>query len=362
MDEMDIKYMFDNFYEGKKVLITGDSGFKGSWLAVWLLEMGASVYGYSLPPKTEKDNFKITKLADKIHHKDGDIRDLNNLKKYFKEVSPDIVFHLAAQPLVLDSYQDPKYTFETNIIGTVNLFEAIRETESVKACINVTTDKCYKNNEWIWGYRENDPVGGDDPYSASKGCSEIITNSYIKSFFSESECNIASARAGNVIGAGDWAGNRIIPDIFRAYNRQNNLFIRNPNSTRPWQHVLEPLSGYLLLAKKLYENSEYVGAWNFGPRDEMNYSVLKLFEEINTYIDINNVELGKLKKQYKESNLLKLDISKAISSLKWKPLLNFKETVKLTVEGYISDIHNKDAYENRKKTIKNYIEKSELIF
>jgi CDP-glucose 4,6-dehydratase len=358
---MEIKNSFNKFYQGKKVLITGDTGFKGSWLAIWLLEMGAEVYGYALPPKSKQDNFVVTALDKKIEHTDGDIRDEKKLKDYFKKVQPDLAFHLAAQPLVLDSYQNPKYTFETNIIGAVNFFEAVRESESVKAAINITTDKCYQNNEWVWGYRENDPMGGNDPYSASKGCSELVTNAYIQSFFKESNCNIASARAGNVIGAGDWADNRIIPDIFKAYMANEKLLIRNPNATRPWQHVLEPLSGYLLLVKKLYENGEFSGGWNFGPRDEMNYSVKDLFEQINKTIKTDNVQFGNPKKQPHEATLLKLDISKAVAYLKWRPVLNFRETIDYTVEGYLSDINKQNAYQNRVKTIQQYLNKAKQI-
>jgi len=362
MDKMvTMEHSFDQIFKGKKVLITGDTGFKGSWLAIWLLELGADVYGYALPPKTEQDNYVITGLDKKIEHLDGDIRDAKALKAFFKKVQPDMAFHLAAQPLVLESYQDPGYTFETNVMGSVHFFEAVRETVSVNAAINVTTDKCYQNNEWVWGYRENDPMGGNDPYSASKGCSELVTNAYIQSFFKESGCHIASARAGNVIGAGDWAENRIIPDIFRAYMNNKKLVIRNPGATRPWQHVLEPLSGYLLLAQKLYEDSGFVGGWNFGPRDEMNYSVKRLFEQINQIIKTDHVQFGNLKKQPHEANLLKLDISKAVAYLKWRPVLNFQETIHYTVEGYLSDIRKADAYKNRVETIHNYITKANQI-
>ncbi|MFW6273106.1 MAG: CDP-glucose 4,6-dehydratase [bacterium] len=355
---MEIKHGFNGFFHGKKIIITGDTGFKGSWLAIWLLEMGAEVYGYALPAKTGKDNYVVTQLENRIQHQDGDIRNEKALKDFFKKVKPDIALHLAAQPLVLESYNEPRYTFETNILGTVNFFEAVRETPEVKAAINVTTDKCYQNNEWVWGYRENDQMGGNDPYSASKGCSELVTNAYIQSFFKNSHYNIASARAGNVIGAGDWAGNRLIPDIFRAYQNNEKLTIRNPEATRPWQHVLEPLSGYLLLAKKLYENGEFTGGWNFGPRDEMNYSVKSLFEKINKHINTDNVAFGNPVKQPHEATLLKLDISKALTYLGWRPVLNFQETIDYTVEGYLADIKDNDSYKNRLETIQKYTEKA----
>ena len=221
---MPVHNAFNGIYKGKKVLITGDTGFKGSWLSIWLKELGAEVYGYALPAKSDKDNFERCNLKSIIHHKDGDIRDKETVVKYFQEVGPDICFHLAAQPLVLESYENPHYTFETNLMGAVNFFEAVRNTKTVKAAINITSDKCYHNNEWNWGYRENEPMGGDDPYSASKGCSELISNAYQKSFFnSDSHCKIATARAGNVIGGGDWAENRIVPDFFRALNENKNL-------------------------------------------------------------------------------------------------------------------------------------------
>ena len=296
-----MKNLFKGIFNNKKVLITGDTGFKGSWLAIWLLELGADVYGYALSPKTNADNFVVTELDRKINHKTGDIRNKENLLKYFNEVKPDFAFHLAAQPLVLESYSNPHYTFETNLMGTVNFFEAVRNTDSVKAAINITSDKCYKNHDWVWGYRENDPMGGKDPYSSSKGCSELITDSYLNSFFINSKCNIASARAGNVIGAGDWAENRIVPDYFRALQRNKKLVVRNPKSTRPWQHVLEPLSGYLMLASRLYENKKFCGGWNFGPKDEMNYTVQELLNEISNIEMSIDIVIDNDSKQHQEA-------------------------------------------------------------
>ena len=306
--EINLKRMFSGLYEGKKILITGDTGFKGSWLAIWLIELGATVYGYALPPKTNRDNFVVSKVHEKIEHFDGDIRDQYKLLSCFKNVKPDIAFHLAAQPLVLDSYNDPHYTFETNLMGTVKFFEAVRHAESVKVAINVTSDKCYQNNEWVWGYRENDPMGGKDPYSASKGCSELITSSYLESFFKDTECNIASVRAGNVIGAGDWADFRIVPDYFQAKIKKEKLVIRNPNATRPWQHVLEPLGGYLLLASKLVRSEKFNGGWNFGPKDEMNYTVCSLVEKMTEIDNSVKIQFSKNNNKNNEANLLKLDI------------------------------------------------------
>ena len=353
--------MFSNIYKGKKVLITGDSGFKGSWLAIWLMQLGAEVYGYSLPPKKKTDNYVVCNLEKKIHHIDGDVRDLKTFVSYFNKIQPDIAFHFAAQPLVLKSYKNPQETFSTNIMGTVNFFEAVRSTPSVKVAINVTSDKCYQNNEWIWGYRETDRMGGKDPYSASKSASEIITSSYIFSFFSpDNTTNLASVRAGNVIGAGDWANQRIIPDFFRAKINKTQLIIRNPQATRPWQYVLEPLSGYLDLAAKLYSNGKrFQGGWNFGPLDTMNRPVLKLVEEMAKH-DNNRDYIIDNDGKGLEATLLKLDISKAITQLEWKPVLDFHNTVKLTVEGYLSDLAGNSSLKNRLESLEYYLKEASL--
>lgn len=348
---------FENIYKGKKVLITGHTGFKGSWMAIWLKDLGAEVYGYALAPQSEMDNFEICKLADHIHHSEGDVRDGQKLKNYFQHVQPDFAFHLAAQPLVLLSYKDPVGTFETNMMGTVNFWEAVRATASVKAAVNVTTDKCYDNREWVWGYRENDPMGGKDPYSASKGCSELITNSYLESYFkSEGTANIASARAGNVIGGGDWALDRIIPDYFRAYKKGEKLEIRNPHATRPWQHVLEPLSGYLDLGAQLYlQGKDFSGGWNFGPEDMSNYSVQELIDEILVSDRAGGYIIPENSIKPHEAILLKLDISKAATFLKWKPVLSFKETVAFTLKGYQDDLNDQsNLYQARLSQIKDY--------
>lgn len=348
---------FFNIYRGKKVLITGHTGFKGSWLAIWLKELGADVYGYALAPYSEMDNFVTCRLSDEIHHMEGDVRDGEKLKNYFHKIKPDFAFHLAAQPLVLLSYQDPIGTFETNLMGTVNFFEAVRATPSVKAAVNVTTDKCYDNKEWVWGYRENDPMGGKDPYSASKGCSELITGSYQESFFKkEGTCNIASARAGNVIGGGDWAADRIIPDYFRAVKADSKLEIRNPYATRPWQHVLEPLSGYLNLGAELFLKGKiFSGGWNFGPEDTSNYSVKELIDQILLIDPRGGYHIPEGIDKLHEAVLLKLDISKAVNFLKWKPLLSFKETVHFTWKGYQQDIQqNGTTYNSRVEQIKEY--------
>ncbi|RZK98842.1 MAG: CDP-glucose 4,6-dehydratase, partial [Pedobacter sp.] len=283
--------------------------------------------------------FVTCNLQKEINHKEGDVRDGAKLKAYFEEVQPDFAFHLAAQPLVLLSYDDPVGTFDTNLMGTVNFWEAVRATSSVKAAVNVTTDKCYDNKEWVWGYRENDPMGGKDPYSASKGCSELITSSYLESFFKlEGTCNIASARAGNVIGGGDWALDRIIPDYFRAVKAEVKMEVRNPYATRPWQHVLEPLSGYLNLGAELYtKGKDFSGGWNFGPEDTTNYSVKQLIDEMLLIDDKGGYEIPDNATKPHEAVLLKLDISKAVNYLKWKPVLTFKETVAFTLKGYGND-------------------------
>jgi CDP-glucose 4,6-dehydratase len=352
--------LFNNTFKNKKILVTGDTGFKGSWMCIWLKELGADVYGYALPPATKKDNFVTTKLSEKINHQDGDVRNLEELKNYFTKVQPDVAFHLAAQPLVIESYQNPHYNFETNLMGTVNFFEAVRHCSSVKVAINITTDKCYQNNEWLWGYRENDAMGGDDPYSASKGCSELITNSYIKSFFTkEGTAHVASGRAGNVIGGGDWADNRIIPDMMRAYESDLLSEIRNPNSVRPWQFVLEPIFGYMKLAEKLLvEGKKFAGGWNFGPSSFENYSVGDVVNEVKKSIPSIKIDAPKSTEKLHEAGLLKLDITKAVNYLEWKPKLNFEETIQFTIQGYMEEANSlNNIYDCRVNQIKSYCNK-----
>lgn len=355
---MMLKNTFNHIFKEKKVLLTGDTGFKGSWLAIWLVELGADVYGYSLPPRTENDNYVRVGLLNKIHHLDGDIRDRNKLIEYFNEVQPEFTFHLAAQPLVLNSYDNPYETFSTNVLGTVNFFDAVRSTNSVKVAINITSDKCYKNQEWDWGYRETDPMGGFDPYSASKGCSELVTDSFLNSFFSKgSTCNIASVRAGNVIGGGDWAEQRIVPDFFKFYKSNRTMVLRNPYAVRPWQFVLEPLSGYMLLCQKLFENGEkFSGAWNFGPQSYNQFTVLQLVQKIIDVFGHGEIQYDQSITKPHEAKLLKLDISKAVNKLNWLPVLDFEETVKFTVEGYKIEISEAlDLYHNRVEQIRKYV-------
>ncbi|MCR4417192.1 MAG: CDP-glucose 4,6-dehydratase [Ignavibacteria bacterium] len=349
--------MFNNVFRNKKVLITGDTGFKGSWLCIWLNSLGAEIYGYSLPPISSNDNFVVSGLYDVIKHHDGDVRDFNKLYNYIKEIKPDFAFHLAAQPIVIEAYKNPKYTFETNIIGTLNFLESIRLTDSVKVALVITSDKCYKNNEWIWGYRENDPLGGKDPYSSSKAAAELIVEAYINSYFQkEDTCNVASVRAGNVIGGGDWSPYRIVPDFFRAYFNGTSLVIRNPQSIRPWQFILEPLSGYLNLAERLFNVGKiFQGAWNFGPNQSNHKTVKTLVEKLIENINSNSPHIIFEKTDYQEAKMLALDISKANYYLNWEPILNFDQTVSFTVEGYTLEGNSNFLFE-RIKQIELYCE------
>lgn len=325
---MEMKVVSD-FWSGRKVLITGHTGFKGSWLCLWLEQMGAEVSGFSLPLDESNKMFQLCDVGGCINSVAGDVRNLHQLHETVRKIQPEIVFHMAAQPLVRASYDDPVETYATNIMGTVNVLESVRRHESVKVLVNVTTDKCYENREWVWGYRESDPMGGYDPYSSSKGCSELVTAAYRKSFFSkQGSTAIATARAGNVIGGGDWANDRLIPDILAAFRGGKSVEIRNPNATRPWQHVLEPLSGYLLLAQELYgQNMLARDAWNFGPTEEgvRPVSFLVNFLVANWPGDVSWHQSTELHPH--EATLLKLDISKAQSILNWNPTFTLKKTL-----------------------------------
>lgn len=330
---MDIK----TFYSGKKVLITGHTGFKGSWLAYWLTQMGAEVTGIALPPEYQDSLFDKLELGKDIDHNIHDVRDLEGLSKLIQEKKPDIVFHLAAQALVRRSYKDPLTTFQTNVMGSLHVLEALRRTESVRSLVYITSDKCYWNNEWVWGYREDDKLGGPDPYSASKACAEHVFKSYFLSYFQSRE-NFAcgSTRAGNVIGGGDRSTDRIVPDIVRAYEQKQPLLLRNPRSTRPWQHVLDPLCGYLTLGMHLYNapgqwNGE---AWNFGPSNQSIKTVSELTDVLEGIFDGLAIETPKLTNQPYESGLLHLSIDKAMSLLKWEPRWHFFQAVKKTGEWY----------------------------
>ncbi|NPV10167.1 MAG: CDP-glucose 4,6-dehydratase [Ignavibacteria bacterium] len=325
-----------NSYKDKKVFITGHTGFKGSWLTLWLLKLGAIVSGYALDPKTNKDIFVLCELNKKIYDIRDDIRNYFSLKEYIDKFEPEIIFHLAAQPLVLESYDEPKYTFETNTLGTLNILEAFRQSRTAKILVVITSDKVYENNEWIWGYRENDKIGGDDPYSASKSAAEIIVNAYQKSFFyKQNNKLVATVRAGNVIGGGDWSKNRIVPDCIRALENKETIIIRNPMATRPWQHVLEPIGGYLLLAEKLMQGETFLqGAWNFGPNYNNNKNVELLVKEIIKQYGEGTYKIENEIDKPKEAKYLALDITKAIKILNWEPIFNFEETIKLTIDWY----------------------------
>jgi CDP-glucose 4,6-dehydratase len=355
--EMTALNLFDGVYRDKKVFITGDTGFKGSWLSLWLHELGAKVFGYALPPKTDRDNYVRTNLGEIISHTNGDVRDFGLLKEQLEKVKPDFVFHLAAQPLVLESYSNPHYTFETNIMGTINVLEAIRTIPEIKVFVNITSDKCYQNTEIDLGYKESDPMGGKDPYSASKGCSELVTASYFNSFFNSSgKCKIGSARAGNVIGGGDWAINRIVPDFFRSVENNRKIFLRNPDSIRPWQHVLEPLSGYLALGAGLFQDKTNTGeGWNFGPMENNDFTVRMLIERFISLSKLGIIAGENNSEKPYEAKLLKLDISKAQNVLNWKPTLRLDETIKFTVDGYLAELATNNVYENRINQIKKYI-------
>jgi len=321
-----------NWYKGKRVLVTGHTGFKGSWLCRILINAGAEVVGYALEPSTTPDLFAISGLEGKMKSVIGDIRDLEHLKVVFEEVQPEIVFHLAAQPIVRVSYKEPVYTYETNVMGTVNICECVRLFSCVKSFLNVTTDKVYENKEWEWGYRENDSLDGFDPYSNSKSCSELVTHSYIKSFYEESGVAVSTARAGNVIGGGDFANDRIIPDCVRAAEKGTSIIVRNPYSTRPYQHVLEPLAVYLMIAKVQYEDKSYAGFYNVGP-DESDCVTT------GTLVDLFCEKWGEdIKWENKsdggphEANFLKLDCSKVKKTFGWKSNWNVEKAIEKTVE------------------------------
>jgi CDP-glucose 4,6-dehydratase len=332
---------FNQVYKNKTVLITGHTGFKGSWLSIWLKDLGANVVGYALDPKTSKDNFVVTKLSEKITDIRGDIRDFSKLRSVFDTHKPEFVFHLAAQPLVLQSYKLPKETFEVNVIGTINVLEAIRNSASAKVAIFATTDKVYQNQEKLEGYVETDPLGGYDPYSSSKASAEIAIQSWRNSYFNPEKYDvhhksISSVRAGNVIGGGDWSEDRLIPDIMRSILTNETLVVRSPNSIRPWQHVLDVLNGYLVLGSKMYSRpSVFCEAWNFGPDDKSKVNVLKLVDDFTR----NNPKFTRNIFNYEnlhESGVLLLNSNKAFTELGWKNYLNYEETIRLTTDWYKS--------------------------
>ena len=321
MENLETLIMNRLFWKDKKVFITGHTGFKGSWLSLWLQDCGAILTGYALAPNTKPNLFDAALVADGMDSVIGDVRDLEKLTKTIRNCSPYIVIHMAAQPLVRLSYKNPVDTYSINVMGTVNVLEAVRKTPSVKAVVNVTTDKCYENKEWVWGYREDEPMGGHDPYSNSKGCSELVTSAYRRSFFNyKSSAKVASGRAGNVIGGGDWAEDRLLPDILKSFESKESVMVRNPFATRPWQHVLEPLSGYLLLAQRLYlDGDKYAEGWNFGPEDGDAKPVKEIIEYLVEQWGAGASWVHDDAEKPHEAQLLKLDISKATKLLGWEP-------------------------------------------
>lgn len=345
--------MFNNIYRDKKVIVTGNTGFKGSWLSLWLHALGAKVTGISKDVPTNPSLFEELDLAQKTAHHFANICDGKKMKEIFLQVQPDFVFHLAAQPIVSLSYEDPIETFQTNAIGTANILEALRIVSNPCSAVMITSDKCYDNVEWIWGYREQDALGGKDPYSASKAAAEMVIKTYFHSYFKKPGCNVrlTVVRAGNVIGGGDWALNRIVPDCFRSWNDQQPVSIRNPNSTRPWQHVLEPLSGYLRAAQILAESESINGEpFNIGPAAEQNHSVLELLQAVRKFWTARSVikpfEIAE-NSGFHEAGLLKLNCDKALYYLQWRPVLDFEGTARFTGKWY-------DHYYNNKKDISSY--------
>ena len=321
-----------SFYKGKKVLVTGHTEFKGTWLCRILINAGAQVTGYSLNPPTEPNLFSMADVESRMNSVIGDIRDLDHLKKVFEQTQPEIVLHLAAQPIVRDSYKDPVYTYETNVMGTVNICECVRLNPCVKSFLNVTTDKVYKNNEWEWGYRENEPLDGFDPYSNSKSCSELVTHSYINSFFDNMDLAVSTARAGNVIGGGDFANDRIVPDCVRAAIEGKDIIVRNPHSTRPYQHVLEPLAAYLIIAQKQFEDKKYAGFYNVGPDETDCVTTGNLVDTFCAKWGEGIKWIDRYDGGPHEANFLKLDCSKLKTTFGWKPRWNFDTAIEKSVE------------------------------
>ena len=353
---------YNEYFKNKTILVTGHTGFKGSWLAYMLKYLGAEVVGYSLDPVNEYDNFNVLGLKKSLVDIRGDVRDFGKLRSVFEQYKPDVVFHLAAQPLVRDSYSIPRETIEINLMGTVNVMEAFRNSSIESSLVVITSDKVYENREWVWSYRENDRLGGYDPYSASKGATELLCSAYQRSFFSPDNYDehhkvIATVRAGNVIGGGDWSRDRIIPDVIRAIDEKRAVKIRNPDAVRPWQHVVEPLHGYLLLASKMETDPlKFSGAWNFGPNSNFHLKVRELvkilaesYGDLQMNVDDNNNHLH-------ESKMLSLDNTKSAIQLGWHPMLSIEETIDMTVEWY-KNYKNKQIMEIIRKQVENYLAK-----
>jgi CDP-glucose 4,6-dehydratase len=343
--------MNPDFWKGRRVFLTGHTGFKGSWLSLWLQRLGAEVYGFALEPSTNPSLFKVGNVADGMQSSIGDVRDLECLQKAMHLAQPEVVIHMAAQPLVVYGYENPVETYATNVMGTVHLLESIRTCKSVKAVVNVTTDKCYENNDKNWAYRENDRLGGHDPYSNSKACSELVTASFRSSYFDKNKYQshgvaLATARAGNVIGGGDWAENRLVPDILKSFESGQPVKIRNSNAIRPWQHVLEPLRGYLQLAEKLVQfGPEYGQAWNFGPQPHDAKPVSWIVREMCQKWGLGASWVNGEGEHLHEANFLKLDVSKSAAQLQWEPQIDLDQALKLIIDWHRAFVHNEDMKE-----------------
>ena len=338
------------FWKNKRVYLTGHTGFKGGWLSLYLQSMGAIVKGYALTPATMPNLFTEAKVADKIESEIGNIANLEQLQASMLSFNPDILIHLAAQPLVRLSYKEPLETYETNVMGTLKVLESAKHCPNLKSIVSVTTDKCYENKEWHWGYREDEALGGHDPYSSSKACAELVTSAYRRSFLQEKGIGIATARAGNVIGGGDWSYERLIPDMLKAFEKKQAVIIRNPKSIRPWQHVLEPLSGYLILAQRLYESpQEYAEAWNFGPQDEDAKPVDWILDKMHIPWQLD----GNI--QPHEAGFLKLDISKAKARLNWQPIWHLEQTLERIIQWHQAWLNKEDMTKRCLEEIEQYV-------
>ena len=359
-----MKEIFNSIYKGKRVLVTGHTGFKGSWLMSWLIDLGAEIIGCSLEPPTQPNLFEVMRLENKIVHITGDVRDEGYLKKIFNKYKPEFVFHMAAQPLVRLSFREPKLTYETNIMGTVNVLEAVRLTKSVKVCMVITSDKCYENKEHDIGYRETDPMGGFDPYSSSKGCAELVVSAYLRSFFSSGEDHavISSVRAGNVIGGGDWGEDRLVPDCIKALAQNQDILIRNPLSVRPWQFVLEPLSGYLWLGALMYTKGRaFSGPWNFGSDESSTFTVEDIVKKTIELWGGGNYKV-KIDARYHEAKQLMLDIAKARQYLGWEPVYKIDKSLLKTVNWYKKYYKEKnDIYSYTLHQIRDYVMDAEKL-
>ncbi len=363
-----LRSAFGGFYAGKRVFISGHTGFKGSWLCLWLHSLGADVYGYALNPPTDPNLFDLCKINGLVKSTIADVRDRESLIRAMHAARPDVAIHMAAQPLVRDSYQYPVDTYAINVMGTVNFFEAVREAGTVKSVVNVTTDKCYENREWLWGYRENEPLGGYDPYSNSKACSELVTSAYRSSYFNPADYSVhgvgvATARAGNVIGGGDWATDRLVPDCVRSILKKEKVIIRNPHAIRPWQHVVEPLSGYLMLAQKLYEDGKrFGGAWNFGPYDNDAKPVEWLVKSLcSQWGPDASFGIDSSKNHPHEAHHLKLDCSKATSELGWRPRWSLDKAIAAVVAWTRTYVQGGDMQEQCLQQIGEYLSSAEEV-